>query len=210
MCALAIAGQAIANSPRQIDVPAGELTLALQQLAQQTGVEFVYSAEEIKGVHTQGAHGKLTAKEAVSKLLEGTTLQLTVHSSGAFLISYPHTSSLSTPAGYAAGGPLVEDVLGIRACACYRGDGGWSIAMTNQPEIRTYLLIGRTARRIAVIPSWIALVCICRPELSIPAILRRTAGRGDTGVSSSVLYVDRYDAASPFFCDNSKTLREIL
>jgi hypothetical protein len=47
MCTLAIAGQAIADSPRQIDVPAAELTLALQQLVQQTGVEFVYSAEEI-------------------------------------------------------------------------------------------------------------------------------------------------------------------
>jgi hypothetical protein len=96
VCALAISALSFADSPPQIDIPAGELTVALQQLAWQTGVEFVYSAEEIKGVHTQGAHGKLTAKEAVSKLLEGTKLQLTIHGSGAFLIAYPHTSSLST------------------------------------------------------------------------------------------------------------------
>ena len=66
ICALTLSVSAFADSQKQIDVPAGDLTIALRQLAQQSGVEFVYSAEDLRGVQTQGAHGKLTTEEAVN------------------------------------------------------------------------------------------------------------------------------------------------
>ena len=91
-----LATYAVAESAKQIDVSAGALTAALQQLARQSGIEFVYSALELEGMTTHGAHGKYTAEEAVKKLLEGTNLELTVHSSGAILISLPHKPHLST------------------------------------------------------------------------------------------------------------------
>jgi iron complex outermembrane recepter protein len=86
-CAVSLSAHAIADTPKLVNVPAGELSVALQQLATQTGVEFVYSAEQLKGVRTPGVHGEYTAEKAVTKLLEGTKLKLTIHESGALLIS---------------------------------------------------------------------------------------------------------------------------
>jgi iron complex outermembrane recepter protein len=94
-CALSIAVQALADSPKQINVTAGDLTSALDQLGQQTGVEFVYSSEQLKGLHTKGVQGQLTAEKAVLKLLDGTNLTLTRHHSGALLIGPPNASSPS-------------------------------------------------------------------------------------------------------------------
>jgi iron complex outermembrane recepter protein len=86
-CAASFAAHAVAEPPRQVDVSAGELTTALRELARQSGVEFIYSAEQLKGVRTNGVQGEYTAEKAVTKLLEGTKLRLTVHKSGALLIS---------------------------------------------------------------------------------------------------------------------------
>lgn len=81
------ADTAAVDAPRVISVNSGEMAAALQSLAKQTGVEFFYSNEQLKGVQTKGVHGTFTAKEAVGKLLEGTGLTLSVHESGALLIS---------------------------------------------------------------------------------------------------------------------------
>ncbi len=86
-CALAGPAHGMADTPRKVDVPAGELITALQKLVEQSGVEFVYSAEQLRGIRTPGVHGEYTAEEAVTRLLEGTQLKLTVHDSGALLIS---------------------------------------------------------------------------------------------------------------------------
>src|ERR1700761_5683220 len=90
----AISTHAIADAQteevrRSVDVPAGDLGSALVQLAQQSGVEFVYDMAQIKGLRTQGVHGEYTPRAAVTKLLEGTNLTLTTHSSGALLIAAP-------------------------------------------------------------------------------------------------------------------------
>ena len=88
-CGLSMSSPGQADTPRKVDVPAGEITQALQRLAEQSGVEFVYSPEQLKGVRTNGVHGEYTAEKAVSKLLEGTQLELTIHDSGALLIAAP-------------------------------------------------------------------------------------------------------------------------
>lgn len=88
-----LSGRVNAEDMKAVDVPAGDLTVALEALAKQTGVEFVYQMEELKGVQTKGAHGQLTAEGAVKKLLEGTKLVVTVHESGAVLIGVPGSVS---------------------------------------------------------------------------------------------------------------------
>jgi iron complex outermembrane recepter protein len=85
--ALSFSAPAFAEFPRfSIDIPAGELTAGLDQLAQQLDAEFIYSPEQLRGVDTKGVQGQFTAELAVTKLLEGTRLTVTHHPSGALLI----------------------------------------------------------------------------------------------------------------------------
>lgn len=85
-----ISGHALAEASfKKIDVPPGELTIALKKLAEQSGVEFFYSTDQLKGLTTQGIRGEYTPEGAVQKLIEGTNLELTQHESGALVISMP-------------------------------------------------------------------------------------------------------------------------
>ena len=86
------------NPPEQtIDIPADDLAAALEVLARQTGIEFVYDAEELKGIKSHGVRGSMTAKEAVLQLLAGTNLTLTEHDSGAMLIAAPANAGTVGP-----------------------------------------------------------------------------------------------------------------
>ncbi len=87
-CSLSVAAYAYAD-PRPINVPAGDLTAALESLAKQSGVELVYQPDQLKGFRTRGVSGTLEPRDAVSKLLEGTPLRLHTDASGAMLISAP-------------------------------------------------------------------------------------------------------------------------
>src|SRR5262245_5376177 len=86
-----LAGLAInahADSPKQINIPAGDLVAALETLAKQSDVDLVYRAEQLKGVHTKGINATLTTQDAVKKLLEGTQLRVrTDDETGAMMIS---------------------------------------------------------------------------------------------------------------------------
>jgi iron complex outermembrane receptor protein len=130
--ALLIAVSAFADSAKEIDIPAGELAFALQQLAHQSGVEFIYSTKDLEGVHTQGARGKLTAKEAVTKLLEGTQLQLTTHSSGAFLIAYPPAPTQPEPSGPTT--PLSSSPQSPQASGSRRTHKDWTLSATSNSD----------------------------------------------------------------------------
>ena len=85
---------AAAESPKQrISIPAGDLVASLELLAVQTAIEFIYDADQLKGIKTRGASGYLTPKDAVIKLLEGTPLTLTEHAGGAMLITLPRADA---------------------------------------------------------------------------------------------------------------------
>jgi len=77
------------EAQQSIDLPAGDLITALELLAQQSGIEFVYDPAQLKGVKTHGAVGILATREAVLKLLEGTQLSVTESPGGAVLIAAP-------------------------------------------------------------------------------------------------------------------------
>lgn len=90
---------ALAQNPpaREIDVPAGNLVTALDTLARQTGVQFVYSTSQLASVRTRGVHGNLTAQAALSKLLAGSGFTVQRDASGAMVIvKIPATSSSAT------------------------------------------------------------------------------------------------------------------
>ncbi len=77
------------ESIKKVAVPAGSLKAALKMLAEQSGVEFFYSTDQLEGLRTEGVNGEFTAEKAVQKLLEGTNLKLTRHESGALVITVP-------------------------------------------------------------------------------------------------------------------------
>ena len=89
-CATALAGRVQADELKQIDVPAGDLTSALESFAKQAGVELVYETQQLKGLRTSGVSGTLSPQKAVTRLLEGTKLIFrTDPQSGAMLIALP-------------------------------------------------------------------------------------------------------------------------
>jgi iron complex outermembrane receptor protein len=68
-CAFLMAGAAAAE---QFDIPAGDLASALDAYTAQTGVSLMVSSEAVKGSHTRGAKGELSASAALSQILSGT------------------------------------------------------------------------------------------------------------------------------------------
>ena len=88
-----VSAYAMADAPRNVDIPAGELAQALLQLSNETGADLVYRPEQVRGVKTRGAHGDLTTEQAVTELLEGTPLKLTVGTTGSLLIAAPGSNA---------------------------------------------------------------------------------------------------------------------
>src|ERR1700722_19884065 len=102
ICSTLISTAVMANGlgdarEKSISIPAGDLTTSLELLAKQTGAEFVYDADQLKGITTRGVRGNITPKAAVLKLLEGTNLTLTEHKSGAILSAVPQARVGRTP-----------------------------------------------------------------------------------------------------------------
>lgn len=94
-----VSAYAVADTARQVDIAAGDLSTALLQLSKETGADLVYRPEQLRGVKTHGAHGSLTTEQAVTELLQGTKLKLTVGGTGALLIATPGSSTLSGEKG---------------------------------------------------------------------------------------------------------------
>jgi iron complex outermembrane receptor protein len=84
---LSTGAYAIADAPKLVDIPAGELSVALLKLSKQYGADLVYRPEQVHGFRTHGAHGSLTTEQAATRLLQGTPLELRTDSSGAMLIA---------------------------------------------------------------------------------------------------------------------------
>ena len=70
----------------EIDVPAGNLVTALDLLARQSGMQFVYNADDLAGVRTRGVHGHVSAQQALAELLAGTGYHTRHDDTGAVVI----------------------------------------------------------------------------------------------------------------------------
>ena len=71
---------------RQIDIPAGDLVTALDTLARQSGAQFIYQADQLRGLRTPGVHGTLSADDALGRLLAGSGFTVHRDDSGAVVI----------------------------------------------------------------------------------------------------------------------------
>ena len=64
---LSLVATASADSPKHpVNIPAGDLSMALTMLAKQSGADLVYRPEQVKGLKTQGVSGSLSAEEALA------------------------------------------------------------------------------------------------------------------------------------------------
>jgi iron complex outermembrane receptor protein len=98
LAGLTVTAHAMADTPRQVTIPAGDLVQALEILGEQSDVEFIYSAEQLRGIHTNGVNAILTTQGAVKKLLEGTPLRMrTDEATGAMLIAPPRSAATPKP-----------------------------------------------------------------------------------------------------------------
>jgi len=57
------------DQPLRIDLPAGSLQQALEQLADLAQLQILYDPDLLRGHDTQGLHGKLTPAKALAQLL---------------------------------------------------------------------------------------------------------------------------------------------
>ncbi|PZQ29894.1 MAG: TonB-dependent receptor [Stenotrophomonas acidaminiphila] len=120
-CSAALAAQAQA-APGRIDLPAGELTTALNTLAKQSGTQLVYRADQLKGRRTSGVQGAATPDQALDRLLQGSGFQAKRDASGAVLIvqadATPRRAPAPRPAPQEAppggGAAQAEEVTGSR------------------------------------------------------------------------------------------------
>ena len=97
-CSAALAAQAQA-APGRIDLPAGELTTALNTLAKQSGTQLVYRADQLKGRRTTGVQGATSTDQALDRLLQGSGFQARRDaSSGAVLIVQADATPRRAPA----------------------------------------------------------------------------------------------------------------
>src|SRR5688572_21518265 len=85
----AIADTQTSTQRYDLNIPAGDLATALKLLAEQSGTDLVFRPEQVQGVRTEGAKGDFTAQEAIKRLLEGTSLQVSTDTTGAMLIAAP-------------------------------------------------------------------------------------------------------------------------
>ena len=85
VCALPAAALAQATA-RRVDIPAGDMVGALDQLARETGAQFIYDASQLRGVRTAGVHGTLTTDQALNRLLQGSGFGVKQDGSGAMVI----------------------------------------------------------------------------------------------------------------------------
>jgi iron complex outermembrane receptor protein len=152
LCAALLSGPARADSERAMDIAAGDLATALQRLAQQAGIELIYSVDQIKGLRTEGVHGRYTSEIALHKLLEGTNLRVTVHSSGAMLIAPPSPPPADTGGRQSDPGASEQvNLVQSNEQPAPRADDGARIAATQEPAT----LNGRVLEEVIITGSHI-------------------------------------------------------
>lgn len=100
VCALALAGTAFAQT-RSFDVPAGDLKAALDTYIRQSGTQLIYRSDDVRGKKTPGAHGSLSASQALDQLLAGSGFVATRDPSGAVVVA-------KVPQGVAGAPPANE------------------------------------------------------------------------------------------------------
>jgi iron complex outermembrane receptor protein len=70
----------------EISVPAGDLSVGLQEFIRQSGSRLLYRSVQLQGINTRGVSGRYSADEAIEELLRGTGFTVEKDTSGIFVI----------------------------------------------------------------------------------------------------------------------------
>lgn len=96
-CAVSLTVVAQADEVKRIDIPPGDLVTALDALARQSGAEFIYRADQLKGLRSKGIQGTLSAEAALHRMLEGSGFTTQRDPSGAIVIVKDSASAQPEP-----------------------------------------------------------------------------------------------------------------
>jgi outer membrane receptor protein involved in Fe transport len=102
---MALTAYAQAAPTQKIDVPSSDLVTALDVLAKQSGAQFIYRADQLRGARTRGVHGTMPADAALDQLLQGTGYTPRRDPSGAVLIVKGEQHAQAAPPPQAAPKP---------------------------------------------------------------------------------------------------------
>jgi iron complex outermembrane receptor protein len=105
VCALALTSAAYAADGKDFNVPAGELSQALDLYIRQSGEQLIYRVADVRGMKSPGVSGALSSEEALARLLEGTSLTIRRDPSGLIAVASMETQG---PQGGSAGGAGAE------------------------------------------------------------------------------------------------------
>ncbi|MEO8809594.1 MAG: TonB-dependent receptor [Rhodanobacter sp.] len=83
---LSVAVYAQTDAVRPISIPAGDLITALDSLARQSGAQFIYQADQLRGLRTPGVSGSLSTDDALKRLLSGSGFSVRHDASGAMVL----------------------------------------------------------------------------------------------------------------------------
>jgi outer membrane cobalamin receptor len=91
VCVITALAQGIELPRQSISLPAADLVSSLDLLGRQSGIEFIYDADQLNGIRVPAVSGLLTPKQALAQLLQGTNLGMVEQAGGAILIArLPH------------------------------------------------------------------------------------------------------------------------
>src|SRR6202790_4966396 len=85
VCVVAIAAPAQAQNQR-VQISSGDLGPALDAYIHHSGGQLIYRVDDVRGVHSPGVQGEMTADDALAELLSGTGFSSRTDSSGALAI----------------------------------------------------------------------------------------------------------------------------
>ncbi len=85
VCVVAMVAPAQAQN-QHFQIASGDLGQALDAYIHQSGRQLIYRVDDVRGVHSPGAQGELSADDALAALLSGTGFSSRTDSSGAVAI----------------------------------------------------------------------------------------------------------------------------
>jgi iron complex outermembrane receptor protein len=88
----------MAQSPaKEFDIPSGEMKIALDIYASQSGVQLLYRVDDLRGLVGRAVRGKMAPQAALALLLKGSPLQVLDDHANAMVIFRPATPAPSPP-----------------------------------------------------------------------------------------------------------------
>lgn len=112
------------EAAQQFDIPAGDLSAALERYSAQTGMQLVYSSDLVAGKRSPGASGRMSPQQALGQLLAGSGLSARVSGNSATLVLAGASGDVAAAEGERLLGPVrVEGSQGGSYQPPVRGDG---------------------------------------------------------------------------------------